>query len=129
MMRPGHDARGDAGDVEPRCVTAHAKWETRTFPALGALGRTTLYPAPDGAVWFVTMGSGMSRHSAVKRLDPACQNHKSAWCDFARRDDAIARRIGFELHRTFTADPPPPAPARGTSDRVGFRSAGVEIAA
>src|SRR6516225_4536102 len=40
---------------------------------------------------------GVSRHSAVSDLDPSCQNHKSAWCDFAGRDDAIAHRIGFEL--------------------------------
>src|SRR5580693_6458354 len=49
----------------------------------------------------------MSRHSAVSDLDPACQNHKSAWCDFARRDDAIARRIGFEL-----TEPPQPTHLR-----------------
>ena len=46
---------------------------------------------------------GMSRHSSVSDLDPACQNDKSAWCDFAGRDDAIARGIGFEL-----TEPPQP---------------------
>ena len=50
---------------------------------------------------------GMSRHSAVSDLDPSCQNHKSAWCDFAGRDDAIAHRIGFEL-----TEPPQPTDLR-----------------
>jgi hypothetical protein len=49
----------------------------------------------------------MSRHCAVSDLGPACQNHKSAWRDFAGRDDAIAPRIGFEL-----TEPPQPTDLR-----------------
>jgi len=50
---------------------------------------------------------GVSRPSAVSDLDPACQNDKGAWRDFAGRDDAVARRIGFELTK-----PPQPADLR-----------------
>jgi hypothetical protein len=50
---------------------------------------------------------GMSRHSAVSDLDAACQYDKSARRDFAGRDDAVARGIGFEL-----AEPPQPTDLR-----------------
>jgi hypothetical protein len=40
---------------------------------------------------------GVSRHDPPSDLDPPCQNHKSARRNFAGRDDAIARHIGFEL--------------------------------
>ena len=50
---------------------------------------------------------GMSRHSAVSDFDPSCQNDKSDRRDFAGRDEAITRRIGFEL-----AEPPQPTDLR-----------------
>ena len=53
---------------------------------------------------------GMSRHCAVSDLDPPCQNDKSARRDFAGRDDAIARRIGFQR-----AKPPQPTDLRRSS--------------
>jgi hypothetical protein len=47
---------------------------------------------------------GMSKHSALSDINPACEDDKSAWCDFAGCEDAIARRMGFEL--TEPAQPP-----------------------
>jgi hypothetical protein len=40
---------------------------------------------------------GMSQRCAPSHIHPACQDNESAWRDFAGRDDAIVRRIGFEL--------------------------------
>jgi hypothetical protein len=56
---------------------------------------------------------GMSRGCAVSYLDPACQNDKSAWRDFAGREDAIARRIGFEL-----TEPPQPTSAGSSAGNI-----------
>jgi hypothetical protein len=54
----------------------------------------------------------MSQHSALSDIDPACQDDKTAWRDFAARDDAIARRVGFEL-----TEPPEPTDLRRLQHR------------
>src|SRR5712691_6813161 len=56
-------------------------------------------------------GGGVPQ-SALADIYPACQNDECAWRDFARRDDAIARRIGFEL-----TEPPQPTNLRRLQDR------------
>jgi len=66
-------------------------------------------------------GLGMSRHSAVSDLDPACQNDKRARRDFAGCDDAIARRIGFEL-----AEPPQPTDLRRLQHREHLIASGFD---
>jgi hypothetical protein len=45
----------------------------------------------------------MSQTSALHDIDPACQNDDCAGRDLTGRDDAFARRIGFEL-----TEPPQP---------------------
>src|SRR5262249_13252583 len=65
--------------------------------------------------------AGLSRHSVMSDLNPACRNDKSAGRGFAGR--AVACSIGFELTETSTEDRPPPALARGISDRVGLPNA------
>ena len=55
---------------------------------------------------------GMSQRSAPSHIDPACQDNESAWRDFAGRDDAIVRRIGFEL-----TEPPQPSDLRRLQHR------------
>jgi len=49
----------------------------------------------------------MSQSSALHDIDPACQNDECAGRDFTGRDDAFARRIGFEL-----TEPPQPTDLR-----------------
>ncbi len=63
---------------------------------------------------------GISQPAVLHDIDLTGEDDKGAGRDFAGRDDAFARRIGFEL-----AEPPQPTDLRrsstGTSDRVGLR--------
>jgi hypothetical protein len=64
---------------------------------------------------------GMSRRSAPSDVDPACQDNESARCYFAGRDDAIVRRIGFEL-----TEPPEPPDLRRLQHREPLIASGFE---